>query len=320
MHRLGNLRRNSRAGHSFLAFLERNPSSEPATRILLRFGLRLVIRLRLYRSPVKILPHNANTMRLRPMPCYSQDRPPVALLGCTPRHLRHMATTRQCCDCGGPLLLRPQQLLKRRIVAQRLEREVGVQRVSVRVPLSERLPEQSHGAVPLAQQRRDTRPPHGGPAEQIRPRHPLERLCYAERLDAVSLARRCASIVSAAAAWPCARSSTAASSSTSAAAQPSMGGRFIPAAIPRRISSTRPSAARARTWVARICGLSGNRRRPSSAACSSRRWSPTRCNAEVRSDQYTHHPRVNPRSGPSATRASTASRGRLSAIASSATR
>src|SRR6266576_1689655 len=93
MHRLGNLRRNSRAGHSFLACLERNPSSEPATRILLRFGLRLVIRLRLYRSPIKILQHNANTIRLRPMPCYSQDRPPVALLGCTPRHLRHMATT-----------------------------------------------------------------------------------------------------------------------------------------------------------------------------------------------------------------------------------
>src|SRR5439155_18280221 len=102
---------------------------------------------------------------------------------------RSGGATCQCCDCGGDLLLRPQQLLERRIVPQRLEREVGVQRVSVRVPLSERLPEQSHGAVPLAKQRGDTRPPHGGPAEQIRPRHPLERLYDAERLVAVSLAR-----------------------------------------------------------------------------------------------------------------------------------
>src|SRR5205807_4102309 len=90
---------------------------------------------------------------------------------------------------GGRLLLRRQQLPERRVVAQRFEREIDVQSVGVRVPPGERVLQQRHGGVPLAQQRLNPRPPHGGPAEQIGPLHPREGLVHAQRLVAVPLTR-----------------------------------------------------------------------------------------------------------------------------------
>src|SRR5207247_4446631 len=61
-------------------------------------------------------------------------------------------------------LLRLEELHERWVVPQRIEREVGVQRVGVRVPLGDRFPQQPHGDVPLAEQRLNARPPHRVPA------------------------------------------------------------------------------------------------------------------------------------------------------------
>src|SRR6266545_869494 len=135
---------------------------------------------------------------LRPMLrcCTRQLR--AALLGCTPRSIRRISSSRNTASQSlhalllllKPLLLRPHQLPERRIIPQRLEREVTVQLVGLRIPLGDRVPEQAHGDVPLAEQRLDARPPHRVPAEEIPPLQACERLVGAERRLALSLARR----------------------------------------------------------------------------------------------------------------------------------
>ena len=131
---------------------------------------RTTIRLQPCPLPCPVSQPNAASNRLRRMLRCATRQASVAALDCTPRSIRRVSAcgntaNRRPARAAAALLLRLEQLLERRVVAQRSEREIDVQPVGVRVPPGERIAEQGHGGVPLAEQRLNPRPPHRVPAE-----------------------------------------------------------------------------------------------------------------------------------------------------------
>jgi len=131
---------------------------------------RTTIRLQPSPLPCPVSQPNAASNRLRRMMRCAARQASGAALDCTPRSIRRISSLRNTANrrssrAAAALLLRLEQLLERRVVAQRSEREIDVQPVGVRVPPGERIAEQGHGSVPLAEQRLNPRPPHRVPAE-----------------------------------------------------------------------------------------------------------------------------------------------------------
>src|SRR5438034_2311537 len=90
----------------------------------------------------------------------------------------------------GTLFLGREQLLVRRVVAQRPQRRVEVHHPAAWIALRERLLYQRDRGVTLAQNRVDPCPPHRVPAVQIPGAHRLKRPLEGQRVGPPLLARR----------------------------------------------------------------------------------------------------------------------------------